>query len=181
MRHDPLAASQNLGNSLDLRSNRSCVRQTHFYRMHESGNAAKEAMGLGSTKWNLKEKEGCFKGAAIEDPYNSGQSFGGVRKEGKKVVGGEKEKSADGFLGNHFNQNNGASVNIPVKKQPKEVTLKVTDAKAPPCRPRAPAKKENAFRTTSGSYGSCLQLPFILPFDRLTYFNNPMRENDVSN
>lgn len=75
MRHDPLAGSQNLGNSLDLRSNRSCVRQTHFYRLHESGNAAKEAMGLGSTKWDLTQKEGAFLGQRIEDPYANGRAF----------------------------------------------------------------------------------------------------------
>ncbi|CAD7925383.1 unnamed protein product [Amoebophrya sp. A120] len=68
--HDPRFASQNLGNSL---GNRSCVRQTKFFRMYESGNTMKDLLGHSSLHWDFNQKEGAYKGQPIEDPYALGK------------------------------------------------------------------------------------------------------------
>jgi hypothetical protein len=65
--------TQNQGNIL---GDRPCVRQSKLYRQHESGNAAKEAMGQSGLAWDTTKQEGAYKGKAVHDalkdmPVNS--------------------------------------------------------------------------------------------------------------
>ncbi|CAK0838900.1 unnamed protein product [Prorocentrum cordatum] len=61
--HDPSSGSQNLGNHIGTRS---CVRQSKFFRMYESGNATKALLGQQSLQWSLEEKEGAYRGPVFD-------------------------------------------------------------------------------------------------------------------
>eukprot|EP00434_Breviolum_minutum_P039989 symbB.v1.2.035528.t1/scaffold4806.1/size34549/2 len=77
---DMFLANQNLGNSLGTRS---AVRQTKFFRMHESGNTMKALLGSPNLAWDTTKKQGAYQGHKIEDPYAVPvrQSTGGVGRE----------------------------------------------------------------------------------------------------
>ena len=49
------SGSQNVGNIL---GNKPCVRQSKLYRIHESGNAMKDLLGICSEnlKWDINKK-----------------------------------------------------------------------------------------------------------------------------
>ena len=55
--HDVREANQNLGNSLGARS---CVKQTKFFRMYESGNAVKGILGTSNLCWDTTQKQGAY-------------------------------------------------------------------------------------------------------------------------
>jgi hypothetical protein len=66
-RHDPLAGSQNLGNSL---GSRPCVRQSRLYRKHESGNAMKGVLGSGDDlAWDEQVCQGAYQGSQVYDAF----------------------------------------------------------------------------------------------------------------
>ncbi|CAK0838901.1 unnamed protein product [Prorocentrum cordatum] len=62
--HDPSSGSQNLGTNHI--GTRSCVRQSKFFRMYESGNATKALLGQQSLQWSLEEKEGAYRGPVFD-------------------------------------------------------------------------------------------------------------------
>ena len=57
--HDARAGSQNLGNSL---GDRSCVRQSRTFREYESGNTMKGLLGTPNLRWDVRHKQGAYKG-----------------------------------------------------------------------------------------------------------------------
>lgn len=63
-RHNPTAGTQNQGNSL---GDRSCVRQSKLYRMYESGNGVKDALGSGHLAWDTNYKQGAYAGQKVFD------------------------------------------------------------------------------------------------------------------
>jgi hypothetical protein len=60
--------SQNIGNTL---GDRSCVRQSKYFRQYESGNSMKGLLGNSNLGWNTQEKEGVFKGQKVYDFDNA--------------------------------------------------------------------------------------------------------------
>jgi hypothetical protein len=54
-RHNPSAATQNQGNSI---GDRSSVRQSRLYRVHESGNSMKSILGTAHLGWDTNAQEG---------------------------------------------------------------------------------------------------------------------------
>lgn len=60
--HDSTAGTQNQGNSL---GDRSSVRQSRLYRVHESGNDVKAILGSSNLCWNPDIKEGAYYGQKV--------------------------------------------------------------------------------------------------------------------
>ena len=56
--------TQNQGNVL---GDRPAVRQSRLFREHDSGNAMKDLMGSGETKWKTDQQEGAYAGRALYD------------------------------------------------------------------------------------------------------------------
>eukprot|EP01039_Chlorochromonas_danica_P009369 gene9369-10344_t len=63
-RHNPTAATQNQGNSL---GDRSCVRQSKLYRVHESGNNMKNLLGTSHLSWDSDKQQGAYDGRPVYD------------------------------------------------------------------------------------------------------------------
>jgi hypothetical protein len=62
-RHDSSAATQNVGNFI---GNRSSVRQSKLYRIHESGNSMKSILGKGSLSWDVNRQQGAYSGPVFD-------------------------------------------------------------------------------------------------------------------
>lgn len=63
-RHNSNAATQNQGNSI---GDRSSVRQSRLYRVHESGNSMKGLLGTGHLSWDADQQEGAYAGRPVYD------------------------------------------------------------------------------------------------------------------
>lgn len=62
-RHDSSASTQNVGNVI---GNRSSVRQSKLYRVHESGNIMKSILGKGSLSWDVNRQQGAYTGPVYD-------------------------------------------------------------------------------------------------------------------
>lgn len=102
-KHDSSAGTQNQGNTL---GDRSCVRQSRLYRMHEGGNDMKALLGTPHLAWDTKQKQGAYEGQEVYDhtmdnPYGRSskpdQSYGGSTYSGKSKVGGRGGYNEDEY------------------------------------------------------------------------------------
>eukprot|EP00906_Rhabdomonas_costata_P023142 RCo033315 len=62
--HSGDAECQNVGNML---GDRSCVRQSRYFRQYESGNQIKTLMGQEQLVWDTKRKQGAYNGQPVYD------------------------------------------------------------------------------------------------------------------
>ena len=74
--HNP-GGSQNQGNSL---GDRSSVRQSKLYRVHESGNVMKGLVGTPHLAWRVDQKEGAYSGQPVYD-HDAGATTHRVSRE----------------------------------------------------------------------------------------------------
>jgi hypothetical protein len=73
MHHDSSAGSQNQGNSLGTRP---IIRQSKYFRQHESGNATKQLLGMSHLAWDVNQCEGAFKGHRTHDDNDRMNDYG---------------------------------------------------------------------------------------------------------
>lgn len=73
-KHDPLANTQNQGNTL---GDRSCVRQSKLYRKYESGNDVKSILGSDNLCWDTEKLQGAYKGQRAYDHNQITENIGG--------------------------------------------------------------------------------------------------------
>jgi hypothetical protein len=88
---DAASDQQNIGNTL---GDRSCVRQSKYFRQYESGNGMKSLLGSSNLGWSTTEKEGAFKGQPVYDFDYCGKlaSSGLGRGEGYDDLGRPKPR-----------------------------------------------------------------------------------------
>lgn len=78
-RHNPSAQTQNQGNSI---GDRSSVRQSKLYRVHEGGNNMKSILGTDHLSWDADQQQGAYYGQPVydhsaADPFAANRSKGG--------------------------------------------------------------------------------------------------------
>lgn len=101
-RHNPTAGTQNQGNSL---GDRSCVRQSKLYRMYESGNGVKDALGSGHLAWDTNYKQGAYAGQKVFDHM---EDNGRSREDNYGSRGSN-------YSNNNYSQRNNDENNYPTK------------------------------------------------------------------
>jgi hypothetical protein len=80
--HNPLAGTQNQGNSL---GDRSCIRQSKLFRQYESGNGVKGLLGASHLAWNTDMQEGAYAGRKVYD-HNREHRAGAGHSDGGSVT-----------------------------------------------------------------------------------------------